>query len=165
MPESRQPTSLIARHENGMFEECDALIKGLSGSHRGPEFNNAILPRCKGLIEAIGQRMAYEAASEAQVDPKILALYEAGVILHDSGWYIQNAGLTREVQFENESRALSDCLPQLEDLLDETGVAEYVNAPILSKESWDEYVSTLVTFESPPVTHAVNTQLQCRANL
>ncbi|KAJ6031793.1 acyl-CoA dehydrogenase/oxidase [Penicillium herquei] len=146
IPLAHDQTSLLARHEAGLFEECRVALKGFK-SHRNEAFNNAILPKCFPLVEAIGHRMAFEAASKAGIDTNLLALYEAGVILQDSSWYVQHAGLTREEQFERESRALSACLPKLEQLLDGTGAKEFVTAPILSDDAWAEFVSELKTFE------------------
>lgn len=147
MPAARDPSTLLARHEKGLFDECLGVIKSIKGGHRNAEFNNAILPRCQPLIEAMGQRMAYEAAVEAGVKPDLLALYEAGVVLQDSSWYVQHAGLTREAQFENESRALDACLPQLDQMLDDTGAKEYADSPLLSQEGWDKFIASLETFE------------------
>lgn len=149
MPAARDPTILLARHEKGLFDECQNVIKNLKGGHRSVAFNNAILPRCQPLVEAIGQRMAYEAACEAGVHPNLLALYETGVVLQDSSWYVQHARLTREAQFENESRALDACLPRIEELLDGTGAKEYTDSPLLSQECWDNFIASLETFGPP----------------
>jgi acyl-CoA oxidase len=147
MPEARDPSSLLAQHEQGLFEECRAAaaqtMSTSTDHHRSVGFNNAILPRCQSLVEAIGHRMAYEAALAAGVDSDLLALYEAGVITQDSSWYVQHAGLTREMQFDRESQAMSAVLPRLEELLDGTGAKEYVDAPILSQEAWDDFESSL----------------------
>ncbi|KAJ5704134.1 acyl-CoA dehydrogenase/oxidase [Penicillium malachiteum] len=137
IPPAQDETSLLARHEAGLFDECRMALMNIKG-HRNVEFNNAIL---------LGHRMAFEAASNAGIDPDLLALYEAGVILQDSSWYVQYPGITREEQFERESRALSACLPKLEQLLDGTGAKEFVTAPILSDDAWAEFLSELKTFE------------------
>ncbi|KAJ5614696.1 acyl-CoA dehydrogenase/oxidase, partial [Penicillium herquei] len=146
IPPAHDETSLLARHEAGLFEECRMAVMNIKG-HRNVEFNNAILPRCLPLVEAIGHRMAFEAARNAGIDPDLLALYEAGVILQDSSWYVQHAGIAREEQFERESLALTACLPKLEQLLDGTGAKEFVTAPILSDDAWAEFLSELKTFE------------------
>lgn len=147
MPPARDPSSLLARHEKGLFDECRTIMQGMNKSHRSDEFNCLILPRCQALVEAIGHRMAYEAAVQAGVQPDLLALYEAGVVMLDSSWYVQHAGLSREAQFNTESHALNAVLPQLEKMLDDTGAEPYVTAPILSQEAWDAFVAGLDTYE------------------
>ncbi|KAJ5591626.1 acyl-CoA dehydrogenase/oxidase [Penicillium hispanicum] len=149
MPPARNPDSFIARHEQGLHDECQDVIRGIKADHRSEEFNNAILPRCQPLVEAIGNRMAYEAAVEAGIDPDLLSLFEAGVILQDSSWFVQHAGLTRAAQFENESRALNACLPRLQRLLEDTGAQEYVDAPILSQEAWTRFLASLKVYKHP----------------
>jgi hypothetical protein len=150
MPPARDPSALLARHEQGLFNECLAVIKEINCQPYSTSFNDAIFTRCQPLIEAIGQRMAYEAAFEAGVNQDLLALYETGVILQDSSWYVQHAGLTREAQFERESRALSACLPCMKQMLDQTGAKEFTTSPILSPEAWAEFVASLETFGPPP---------------
>jgi hypothetical protein len=151
MPPAQNPSSLLARHEQGLFTECRTAASQISTSsadqHRSVEFNNAILPRCQSLIEAIGHRMAYEAAVAAGVDTDLLALFEAGCILQDSSWYVQHAGLSRGEQYEHESKALNAVLPRLESLLEGTGAEEYVDAPILSQTAWDAFEASLEVFE------------------
>lgn len=150
MPPAQNPSSLLARHEQGLFSECRAAaaqITTSSDNHRSVEFNNAILPRCQSLIEAIGHRMAYEAALAAGIDADLLALFEADCILQDPSWYVQNADLPREAQFERESKALTAVLPRLESLLDGTGAEEYVDAPILSQTGWEAFEASLEVFE------------------
>jgi hypothetical protein len=166
MPPAQNPSSLLAMHEQGLFTECRtaaAQITTSSDSHRSVEFNNAILPRCQSLIEAIGHRMAYEAAVAAGIEPDLLALFEAGCILQDSSWYVQHANLTREEVFERESRALSAVLPRLETLLEGTGAEEYVDAPILSQTAWEAFEDSLETFE--PVVRNVEGVAQVQSML
>lgn len=150
MPPSKNPRGLLALHERGLFQECWTLMRTIKGGHRSEEFNNLILPRCQPLIEAIGHRMAYEAAAQAGVHPDLLALYEAGVVMHDASWYVQHAGLGREEQFIMEEKALNAVLPHLEELLEGTGAGPYCDAPILSQDAWDAFVGRLVKYETPP---------------
>ncbi|KAH8701956.1 acyl-CoA dehydrogenase/oxidase [Talaromyces proteolyticus] len=161
MPEAHDPSSLLAQHEQGLFDECrTAAAQKMSTDHRSVEFNNAILPRCQSLVEAIGHRMAYEAALAAGIDPDLLALYEAGVIMQDSSWYVQHAGLTREMQFDRESSAMNAVLPRLEQMLDDTDAKEYVDAPILSKDAWNDFENSLDTFRPPLANTNGSAQIQ-----
>ena len=169
MPKARDPSSLIARHEQGIYDECREIMRSIKGDHRSAESNNALLPRFRPLVEAIGNRMAYEAAVQAKVDPDLLALFEAGVILQDPSWYVQHAGLTRIAQFEKESVAMNACLPRLEELLEATGAREYVHdVPIVSDENWSEFVKSLRTFEGEPqreLRHENSSEPQLRSRL
>ncbi|KAF9056772.1 hypothetical protein BDP27DRAFT_1373213 [Rhodocollybia butyracea] len=44
---------------------------------------------CKPLVDAIGHRMAYDAAVEANLSPDIIALYEIGAIKNDASWFVK----------------------------------------------------------------------------
>ena len=141
------PSSLISQHESGLFEECRNLMRSVSGSHRSEDFNRLLLPRCQPLVEAIGHRMAYEAAVRAEIRPELLALYEATTIQYDSSWYVQHAGLTREKQHDMEEKALSAVLPLLGDLIEGTAVEPYCTAPIVSGALWDDFIDRLEQFQ------------------
>ncbi|PHH77652.1 hypothetical protein CDD80_382 [Ophiocordyceps camponoti-rufipedis] len=147
MPPSEFPDAIIARHEKGLFEESRKLLQELGSGHRSDKFNELILLRCQPLIEAMGHRMAYDAARKAHVAPELLALYEAGIILHDSAWYAEIGGISRRDQFMMESRALNVLLPKLEKLLDSLGVETYCGAPILWEKSLEAFHDQLDTFD------------------
>ncbi|KAH8093147.1 hypothetical protein BXZ70DRAFT_950310 [Cristinia sonorae] len=146
MPAPADPTSLLARHEAGLFDEARQVVANLGEGHRSEGFNRLILPLCQPLIEAIGHRMAYEAAVKAKVNPDLIALYVAGVVKYDASWYIEYLGLGRRAIHEMEDRALTVALPHLEDLLEETGARPYCIAPIVSDESWEGFVQSLPHF-------------------
>lgn len=151
MPPPRDPTGLLARHEAGLFEEARQVVANLGASHRSEGFNRLILPLCQPLIEAIGHRMAYEAATKAKVHPDLLALYLAGVVKYDSSWYVEHMGLGRRAQHEMEDRALTSALPHLELFLEQTGARPYCIAPIASDESWNKFVNSLPHFDGEAV--------------
>ncbi|KAK1149714.1 hypothetical protein N8T08_005268 [Aspergillus melleus] len=50
----------------------------------------------------------------AGIDPKLIELYESGVIKEDSAWYSEQGGLSRKAQFEMEAKAADALLPDLE---------------------------------------------------
>ncbi|CAG8100244.1 unnamed protein product [Penicillium salamii] len=153
LPPPRSPTSIIAQHETGLFSEAKSLLQhSAQGNHRSESFNRNILPLCLPLVEAIGYRMAFEAAQEANVDPKLVQLYEAGVIKEDPAWYAEQGGLCRDVQREMESQAVDDLLPHLQNIMQESGMQDYCNAPMASKFLWDGFVGRLETFKgnAPP---------------
>jgi acyl-CoA oxidase len=110
------------------------------GGHRSREFDRHILPKCGDLVEAIGERMAYEAGKCSGLDPAILGFFEISCIRNDLGWYIENTNLTRHDVSERQARALQDVLPLLSQLLDESAVKDYVTAPIVDEKATEEWV-------------------------
>ncbi|KAE8356114.1 acyl-CoA dehydrogenase NM domain-like protein [Aspergillus coremiiformis] len=145
LPPARDPECIFAQHEKGLLEESRAILQGIPGGHRSDEFNASILTRCQSIVEATGHRLAYEAAVKAGVHCDLLSLYKIGVMLHDPSWYIEHTNLSRERMFAEESRALSTVLPQLDSLLDQTGVEPYCTSPILSQDCWKAFVNELET--------------------
>lgn len=143
MPPPRNPSCLLAQHEAGLFKEAQAHLKKAGGVHRSDHFNRTVLPLCQPLVEAIGQRMAYEAAVAANVHPTFLKLYEVGIIQNEPSWYLENSLMTRTRMFEIEDAAIIELFPQLSSLLEQTGEKDYVHAPIVSPERWDAFVEDL----------------------
>ncbi|KJZ71312.1 hypothetical protein HIM_09322 [Hirsutella minnesotensis 3608] len=139
-------TSFLSLHETSLLDESRALLSKMKGGHRGSDFNDRILLRCQPFVEAVGHRMAFEAAQGAKVCPKILKLYEIGIILRDSAWYVENCGLSRDQQFEWESAALSAVLAGLDTHMDELGVEHFCKAPIISDDMMSEYIGRLPIF-------------------
>ena len=101
-------------------------------------------------MQAIGHRMAYDAAMEASVDPTLIDVYLASVILSDSTWYSETNDpairLSGSEQLEMQLNACSRGVVRLEEWLDKLEVEPYVLAPIVSEEKWDAYEGTLEIF-------------------
>ncbi|KAJ6190445.1 hypothetical protein N7519_000466 [Penicillium mononematosum] len=135
----------IPKHEQGLLDELRGMTRIISGGHRGEDFDRLVLPRSQEFVEAMGHRIAYEAAIEAGVHSDLVALYEIWVILQDLGWFVQHTSLTRERMFQIEAERLSAVLPQLDTLLDATGAEPYCSAPIVTQASWDHFVDQLET--------------------
>ncbi|TCD62829.1 hypothetical protein EIP91_006370 [Steccherinum ochraceum] len=155
MPEPADPSSLLARHELGLFEETRTLVMNLGSGHRTEAFNRLVLPLCQPLIEAIGHRMAYDAAVKAKVPQDLVDMYVANALKHDPTWYIEHAGLTRREIAQMEDRAASAMLPKLEVMLEATGSAPYVHAPIVSDENWKAFLDTLPHFGGNAVVNVI----------
>ncbi|PWY90684.1 acyl-CoA dehydrogenase NM domain-like protein [Aspergillus heteromorphus CBS 117.55] len=136
VPPPRDPTSLIAQHEMGLFAEAQQTLKELGGIHRSDEFNRNILPLALPLVEAIGYRMAVEAAIDVNIDPRLLALYESGIVKEDPAWFAEQGGLTRQEQREMEALAADAVLPDLAQLVQDTGAQPYSTAPMASRSAW-----------------------------
>ncbi|KLO06946.1 acyl-CoA dehydrogenase NM domain-like protein [Schizopora paradoxa] len=157
LPKPRYPHCLLAQHEAGLFAECHSLLSSISAggsggesNHRGDAFNRLILPQARPLVEAIGHRMAYEAALDAGVDAPLLALYEAGVVRLDGAWYAEHIKtqdglpLGHLAQITMEERAATACAPFIERYLSQTGAEAYASAtPILSREGWGAFMAGL----------------------
>ncbi|RAK97434.1 acyl-CoA oxidase [Aspergillus ibericus CBS 121593] len=145
VPDAKRPGSLLARHEAGLTAELKRLLERIKG-HRSTEFNHYILPRCRPMLLAIGQRMAYEAAIDRRVDSDLLALYEAGAVKSDSSWYVEQLKLSRAAQFEMERRACDTVMSQLDQHLDGLGIEPYCTAPMISSSRWDAFVNASPVF-------------------
>ncbi|KAH6605375.1 Acyl-CoA dehydrogenase/oxidase [Trichoderma cornu-damae] len=152
LPKAKDPTSAMARHEYGLFREAGNAISGLGGydAHRSQAFDNHILPRCRLMIEAVGHRMAYEAAQAAGIDEAVLLLYERLCMSADLSWYTENGITTRSSFFASVDEAYEAALPVLLRMLDEQEprLRGYISAPIASAESWDSFLPGLQTFGS-----------------
>ncbi|KAI0790861.1 acyl-CoA dehydrogenase NM domain-like protein [Abortiporus biennis] len=142
LPSANDPSSYLARHEAGLFTENRNLLKTIA-NHRSEEVNKLIIPQCLPLIQAIGHRMAYEAAVADKLPWFILDLYAASVIKLDAAWYVENLQLSRRGIIELESKAMDAMLPRLGDLVRDMNVEEYVLAPIVTEEKWDTFVESL----------------------
>ncbi|OJI82939.1 hypothetical protein ASPTUDRAFT_124765 [Aspergillus tubingensis CBS 134.48] len=141
IPDAKTPDSLLGRHEAGFIAEMEESLKRAKG-HRTPEYNSLVLPRCRPMLLAIGQRMAYEAAVDAGVDPNFLALYEAGAVRNDSSWYVEQLRLSRASQYDMECQACDSVMSQLDRHLDELGIEPYCTAPMLSPARWETFINT-----------------------
>lgn len=143
LPAARYPDSLLAQHELGVFKYLRDLLVEIGGKHRSEEFNQRVLPQSLRLAEAIGSRMAYEAAKDAGIDPLILQLFEAGSINQDLAWYIEAGILTQKQALDAESATLTALYPHLDQLLEHSGAKPYAYAAITTEDKWEEFVRTL----------------------
>ncbi|KAI0689045.1 acyl-CoA dehydrogenase NM domain-like protein [Cytidiella melzeri] len=147
VPASKNPQSLLALHETGLFEENRAILASCS-HHRSNDVNRLILPHCQPLIEAIGHRMAFDAAVAAGVDPSLIDLYVATAVKTDLAWYSENVpGFGRRAFAELETKALDDVLPHLGTLVGKMGVEPWITSKIVTDERWDAFVETCEVFE------------------
>ncbi|KAF8189522.1 acyl-CoA dehydrogenase NM domain-like protein [Mycena galopus ATCC 62051] len=141
LPPSKYPNSLAARHEAGLFKECrEELVNKMGSQHRSDAFNRLILPRCKDLVEAIGQRFFYEAAKETGLEQAVLDVYEAGIVKHGSAWFAVHAGMDGPAQAAHEDEAITAAMPHLERWLQWSGGKDYALAPIMTQSRWDAFV-------------------------
>ena len=128
------------------MDEC--RMRAAPGSHRSEVTNTYILPKCQKIVEAIGYRMAFDAAV-VSVPKCVVDLFEASIVRLDEGWYVENIpGFTRKVIEEREVKALRGVMEIAGDLIDRWGLVQggYVKAPIQSEEIWNEFVDRLEQF-------------------
>lgn len=146
MPASTHPSSPLAQHEAFLFASKRDIILSMS-HHRASDFNDRILPHCQAIVEAIGLRLAYDAALDAGLDSRITDVYLAAAIGRDPAWYSEHLGLTQERQAETREAAFREALPLLDEWLEAADVEEYITAPILSAKKWSQFVDKLEVFE------------------
>ncbi|KAL3469699.1 hypothetical protein BJX99DRAFT_267941 [Aspergillus californicus] len=146
VPPAKDLSSIFAQHEAALFAEARESLQQSGNLHRSEQYNRNILPLSLPLIQAIGYRMASEAATEANLDSRLIALYNSGAILDDSAWYAEQGGISRKMQREMEAQAADALVPDLERLVEETGARGYSTAPMASAELWDGFVAGLEEF-------------------
>ncbi|KAK4129680.1 hypothetical protein N657DRAFT_90700 [Parathielavia appendiculata] len=151
LPEPRDPSTKLAQRERMMMKSTRSKIAELGGyeEHRGQDFNRHILPRCRPLIEAIGHRMAYEAARDSGVCPKIVYLFEMLCLATDLSWYISEERTITPTFHDSLVKAYDDVLPDMLKAVQESETNEYITAPIVSDKLWTEFVGGLPLFEYP----------------
>ncbi|EKM60026.1 uncharacterized protein PHACADRAFT_115441 [Phanerochaete carnosa HHB-10118-sp] len=146
VPAARDQEGLLARHEAGLFDESRAVLASCA-HHRSSEVNKLVLPQCQAIIEAMGHRMAYEAAVAAGVQQPLVELYVASCMKLDRAWYVENAGVSRKALAGMEDKALDAVLPQVEQLIHAMGVGPWITSKIVSDERWDAFVEDCQVFE------------------
>jgi acyl-CoA oxidase len=115
-------------------------------------FNAHILPRCRQLVKATGQRMAYEAAQASKdVPSEMLAVFEANCIAADFSWYCEHEGSNRMTLFTQHVKAYEAVLPQLPQLLESCQAAVWATSPLLKEKDWEYFVNTLPVFRGKEI--------------
>ncbi|OJT05089.1 Acyl-coenzyme A oxidase 2, peroxisomal [Trametes pubescens] len=164
LPPSTNPDSLLARHEIALFAELRA-IAAESPNHRSEEVSRRVLPRCQPMMEAIGHRMAYDAAVAQGVRPALVDLFVANALQFDAAWYAECAGVGRAQMQAMQESAMDRVLPILGELVAEMDVFAYVSAPIVSDERWGAFVEGLATFEGTAHVDALEPAVQAQPEM
>lgn len=147
MPKSRHPNCLLSRHEAAFFSKCKVKAAEV-GSHRGEKFNSLILPLCQPLIQAIGHRMAYEAALDAGLDQHQLDLFEVHSMKANAACYSDFASIGWWEQHEMEEKAATEALRFFDRDVKRLEAAPFAVAPMLSDERWRIFTNELHCFSS-----------------
>ncbi|KAF9069416.1 acyl-CoA dehydrogenase NM domain-like protein [Rhodocollybia butyracea] len=143
LPQSKYPDTLLARHERYLMTELKEALQTPSHRHRDDNVDRLVLPKCQALIEAIGHRMAHDAALEADVMAELIDVYICSIVKLDSAWYSETGAASRQKQAAMEVAAHDAVLPHLLTLVQGMNVTPYVTAPIVSDEAWEAFVSGL----------------------
>ena len=90
--------------------------------------------------------MAYEAAKLRGVHPEVLCLFEKLCIETDMSWYLEEGLVTRSGFLDSMTEAYSAALPVLLHERQRLETIDYITAPIMTFESWEEFCSELPAF-------------------
>lgn len=151
LPEPLDPSTILAQREREIMTNARHKLAELGGykEHRGLEFNRHILPRCRPLVEAIGHRMAYEAARDSGVCPKVLRLFEMLCLATDLSWRLSEDRAITQTFHDSLVKAYDEVLPDMLKAVLESEAKDYVTAPIVSDKSWTTFVGELPSFAYP----------------
>lgn len=148
LPEPVDGQTHLAKYEEGLFHELIEKTISLSDSHRSEGFNAGVLPRCRTMVEALGQRMAFEAAKSKSLAPEILDVFVMCCIREDPSWYIEHEHFTRAQIWQDEESAFEKLQHLLPQLVEKTGARDYITAPMIGEQDLHEFILTLPTFGS-----------------
>jgi len=146
LPGPSDHTSILARHESSLLSEARHTLSKLS-SHRSSHFNRLVLPLCQPIVEAIGYRMAYDAAVSTGVPQCLIDLYVVSIMKLDSAWYSEIGGVGRQERYMMEDKAVSEVGNRLEEFVQDLQAEPYVAAPISSDEKWRDFVAEVPAYE------------------
>ncbi|KAH9940412.1 acyl-CoA dehydrogenase NM domain-like protein [Epithele typhae] len=143
-PPPSDPTHPLARHEASVL----AALRATLAAHGPTAAAARLLPHCQPAVEAIGHRLAHDAAAGAPGGrAPLVDLFVAQCVARDAAWYAEHAGLPRDAQRARADAAHDAALPLLGELVAEMDVGEYVGAPIVSDARWAAFVEGMVVHE------------------
>lgn len=98
-------------------------------------------------MQAIGHRIAYESACRS-VRQELVDVWESDCILEDAAWYVEHAGMSNRALHERRISAIERARPHLQSIIDGFDMGKHFGTtPLVSKESWAEFVGDLPSFE------------------
>lgn len=154
IPSSENPSSLLARYEEGLISSLLAHLAASTSDdtapHRSDFFAQNVTPRAVELVQAIGRRFIYDATVEdSSVRREFLDVWEADCMLADKGWYVEHAGFTNADLYERRVKAIERALPLLEQTINEWGMEKWFGGvPLVNEELEKEFMAKLPVFES-----------------
>ncbi|EXM13640.1 hypothetical protein FOTG_17914 [Fusarium oxysporum f. sp. vasinfectum 25433] len=150
LPQARNRLSRLAQREDKLMLDMKSRLEMIGGykEHRGPAFDCHILPRCRLLAEAIGNRMAYEAAETSGLSPDVLTLYEGICMCEDLNHLPAMGPQCRAGAQSQSSEPYNNVLAQIRsESASRSDLDDYVTAPIMSEESWGSFTNSLHAFK------------------
>ncbi|KAM0363152.1 hypothetical protein ACHAO7_010335 [Fusarium culmorum] len=152
LPQAINRSSRLAQREEDLTRDMKIRLErvGGYGNHRGPAFDRYILPWCRSLAEAIGNRMAYEAAEKSGISLEVLNLYERICLCEDLDPLPVTEPSTQARVPSRSSNSYSSVLAQIRS--ESTAPSEidnYVTAPIVSDDAWESFTNCLQMFRNP----------------
>lgn len=153
LPEAQDASSLLAQREAFMLQKYQQLVA--EHGHRSKQFSDFVLPICQSLIEAIGYRMAYDAAIAAKLPAPLIDMLVLDAVKADMGWYIEHGHMTCDKFAALEADAVERSMPSLDQWVMQMDVESCVKAPIVSPQAWSSFMQDLPLFtsHSSPSSH------------
>ena len=140
------------QQEQGLLDDLRSRLTAVGGyrQHRSQAFNQHVLPLCRPLVEAIGHRMAYEAAQQAGIHSDVLELYERvstnKPLIYLSAERMSKGGWGHPLVDEQYESTLARVRSESRH---RAPIDDYITAPIVSEERWDEFTKSLCSFVQP----------------
>ncbi|KAK2469108.1 hypothetical protein H9L39_19376 [Fusarium oxysporum f. sp. albedinis] len=162
LPQARNRSSRLAQREEDLLADMKSRLERVGGyeEHRGASFDRHILPRCRLLAEAIGHRMAYEAAENAGLSLDVLLLYERICLCEDLDPMPAPGPLAQANAPSRASESYNAVLAQIRsESASQSDIDDYVTAPITSDESWELFMNGLCAFRNPDEVPALPSKL------
>lgn len=151
LPSHKNALTPLVQLEHDLMNDIKSRLAEVGGykRHRSQAFNQHVLPLCRPLVEAIGHRMAYEAAQQAGVSPDVLELYgrlsTSKSLIHSpaqSVHKVRRGDPLLDKQYESVLAQIRS------ESLQRAPIDDYITAPIVSKEKWENFTNSLVCFNS-----------------
>jgi len=143
LPPPQWPDSPLAMYEKHVFstfqKQMDLIYSQKKRTDPRLAFGAILSPYCNELAEAIGQRMAYDAAMASGVVPmELINVFESNCL--------RVCKTLSGTQLNKDAEAIAQMLPMLQGLLEEADCSEYVPESITSDSGWNAAIKPLPTF-------------------
>ena len=157
VPPPKDISTPLAQREAALFQEAKSTLDSIGGygNHRGLDFDQHILPRCRPLIEAISNRMAFEAARELDASPKVIDIFEKILVEQNIDWYLAHGLIDGPAFHRSAAKAYSEALPDMLSWFEHEEIGKYCTAPIVSDGEWSAFLRSLPSLgsENRPVDY------------